>query len=114
MSEPSSSLPAVFFRPRPLENLSQTDELQSLDPIIDGKVIHIPGAGSGAEGGSAGVVGETPQIYVACGRGPRSTFRMMRHGLEVDESVSSDLHGVPNAVWTTKLKADGKSVGICF
>ena len=26
---------------------------------------------------------DTPQLYVACGRGPRSTLRVLRHGLEV-------------------------------
>ena len=26
---------------------------------------------------------DTPQIYAACGRGPRSTLRVLRHGLEV-------------------------------
>ena len=25
---------------------------------------------------------DTPQIYAACGRGPRSTLRVLRHGLE--------------------------------
>ena len=34
---------------------------------------------------------------------------MLRHGLDVEEVVSSDLPGIPNAVWTTKLKEDGKS-----
>jgi len=27
--------------------------------------------------------------------------------LEVEESVSSDLPGIPNAVWTTKRNEDG-------
>lgn len=26
---------------------------------------------------------DTPQLYVTCGRGPRSTLRILRHGLEV-------------------------------
>lgn len=26
---------------------------------------------------------DTPQLYVSCGRGPRSTLRVLRHGLEV-------------------------------
>lgn len=28
---------------------------------------------------------DTPQLYVACGRGPRSTLRVLRHGLEVSD-----------------------------
>ena len=26
---------------------------------------------------------DTPQLYTVCGRGPRSTLRVLRHGLEV-------------------------------
>lgn len=26
---------------------------------------------------------DTPQLYAACGRGPRSSMRVLRHGLEV-------------------------------
>lgn len=81
------------FTPRPLENLIQVDEVTSLDPILDAKVLNPLGA-------------DSPQIFTACGRGARSSFKMLRHGLEVQEAVSSDLPGVPNAVWTTKLRRD--------
>lgn len=30
---------------------------------------------------------DTPQLYIACGRGPRSTLRVLRHGLEVMPNV---------------------------
>jgi splicing factor 3B subunit 3 len=49
---------------------------------------------------------DTPQLYVACGRGPRSTLRILRHGLEVSEMAVSELPGNPNAVWTVKRRAD--------
>ncbi|KAF9010785.1 mono-functional DNA-alkylating methyl methanesulfonate N-term-domain-containing protein [Cyathus striatus] len=63
-------------------------------PIIDSKVLNLlPNS-------------DTPQIFTACGRGARSTLRTLRHGLEVEESVSSDLPGIPNAVWTTKRTED--------
>lgn len=95
MSDPSRPLPHAHFRPRGLDNLALADELESLDPILDSKVMNImPNS-------------DTPQIFTACGRGARSTFRMLRHGLEVEESVSSDLPGIPNAVWTTKRREDG-------
>jgi splicing factor 3B subunit 3 len=95
MSDASMPLPTAFFKPRSLENLVLVDELESLNPIVDGRVSNLLEA-----------AGETPQIFTACGRGPRSTFRMLRHGLEAEESVSSDLPGIPNAVWTTKLRED--------
>ncbi|KAG5220352.1 pre-mRNA-splicing factor rse [Salix suchowensis] len=73
----------TYFRPRPLDNLAVADEIESLDPILDSKVMNLlPNS-------------DTPQIFAACGRG---------HAVE--ESVSSDLPGIPNAVWTTKKKED--------
>ena len=95
MSDPSSPLPHVYFRPHPLDNLALAEELESLDPVLDAKVLNLlPNS-------------DTPQIFATCGRGARSTFRTLQHGLEVEEVVSSDLPGIPNAVWTTKLKEDG-------
>ncbi|OCH91653.1 hypothetical protein OBBRIDRAFT_792005 [Obba rivulosa] len=94
MANPAMPLPPAFFRPRPLDNLTLVDEMESLCPIIDSKVMNLlPNS-------------DTPQIFTACGRGARSSFRMLRHGLDVEEVVSSDLPGIPNAVWTTKLKED--------
>ena len=52
---------------------------------------------------------DTPQLYAACGRGPRSSLRVLRHGLEVTEMAVSELPGNPNAVWTVKKRADGNS-----
>lgn len=51
---------------------------------------------------------DTPQLYMACGRGSRSTLRVLRHGLEVSEMAVSELPGSPNAVWTVKRRADGE------
>lgn len=94
MADPTASLPPAYFKPHPLDNLGLADEIESLDPIIDSKVLNIlPNS-------------DTPQIFAACGRGPRSSFRTLRHGLEVEEVVSSELPGIPNAVWTTRLKED--------
>ncbi|WOO84633.1 Pre-mRNA-splicing factor RSE1 [Vanrija pseudolonga] len=88
-------LPYAFFNPRPLQNLIQAETLTSLDPILDAQVVNLLGHAS-----------DTPQIYAACGRGPRSTFRSLKHGLDVNVLVSSPLPGVPNAVWTLKLGED--------
>ncbi|GAA5860506.1 hypothetical protein JCM3774_006190 [Rhodotorula dairenensis] len=89
----SDLLPPALFRPRALENLAVADELESLAPILDAKVANYLGE-------------DTPQVYAACGRGARSTVRILRQGLEVMEAVSSELPGAPIAVWTTKLKRD--------
>lgn len=89
-------LPYAFFNPRALQNLLLVETLNSLDPITDAKVVNLLGASS-----------DTPQIYAACGRGSRSTFRTLKHGLDISQLVASPLPGVPNAVWTLKLTDDG-------
>lgn len=101
MADPTTPLPHAFFRPHALDNLALSDEIESLDPIIDSKVLNIlPNS-------------DAPQIFAACGRGSRSSLKILRHGLEVEESVSSDLPGIPNAVWTIKRKADGQFFFFC-
>ena len=82
-----------FFEARPLKNLVLVDELDSLSPIISTQIADLANE-------------DTSQLYVACGRGPRSTMRVLRHGLEVSEMAVSELPGNPNAVWTVKKKAD--------
>ncbi|XP_074601621.1 splicing factor 3b subunit 3 [Brevipalpus obovatus] len=82
-----------FFNPRSLKNLVLVDELESLSPILSCQVADIANE-------------DTPQLIMACGRGARSTLRVLRHGLEVSEMAVSELPGNPNAVWTVKRKAD--------
>jgi splicing factor 3B subunit 3 len=96
MANPTVPLPHAHFRPHPLDNVALADEAESLHPILDAKVMHsLPNS-------------DTPQIFTACGRGARSSLRMLRHGLDVEESVNSELPGIPNAVWTTKQREDGE------
>lgn len=80
----------IFFRPRTAENLNLMEALNSLNPLIDSKITNLTGA-------------DAPQIYSICGTGARSSFRTLKHGLEVSEIVESELRSVPSAVWTTKL-----------
>ncbi|TIB68603.1 hypothetical protein E3P77_00973 [Wallemia ichthyophaga] len=80
---------SVYFTQRPLDNLVPVDDRQSLAPILDAKVQSI-------------YSGDTPQIYTASGVGSRSTLRVMRHGLDVVEAVSSELPAPPNGIWTLK------------
>ena len=120
----SSAMPleegdTFFFAPRPLKNLVLVDEMESLSPVM---ACHIADLGTGL---FALVVSsneirylffiftnianeDTPQLYTLCGRGPRSSLRVLRHGLEVSEMAVSELPGNPNAVWTVKKRADGK------
>ncbi|EEY22655.1 pre-mRNA-splicing factor rse-1 [Verticillium alfalfae VaMs.102] len=89
-TDPKQSYEAVFFHPRELENLALVESIDSMNPLIDCKVANLTGE-------------DAPQIYTACGNGARSTFRILKHGLEVNEIVASELPGIPSAVWTLKL-----------
>ncbi|AEO69296.1 uncharacterized protein THITE_2119532 [Thermothielavioides terrestris NRRL 8126] len=89
-TDPRASYNPVYFHPRPLENLALVESLNSMNPLVDCKVANLTGE-------------DAPQIYAVCGNRARSTFRMLKHGLEVSEIVASELPGTPSAVWTTKL-----------
>ncbi|OJD22260.1 pre-mRNA-splicing factor rse1 [Blastomyces percursus] len=87
LSEP---LAPAYFRPRPYENVNLVESINSLNPLMDCKVANLTDD-------------DAPQIYTICGTGARSSFRTLKHGLEVSEIVESELPSVPSAVWTTKL-----------
>ncbi|GKA92845.1 splicing factor 3B subunit 3-like protein [Tanacetum coccineum] len=79
----------VLFKPKGLKNLFRIDQMESLMPIMGMKVVNL-------------FEEETPQIFTLCGRGPRSSLRILRPGLATSELSVSQLPGVPSAVWTVK------------
>jgi splicing factor 3B subunit 3 len=89
-ADPSEPYTPVYFHPRPAENVNLVESIDSMNPLTDCKVANLTEE-------------DAPQIYTISGTGARSTFRTLRHGLEVSEIVESELPGVPSAVWTTKL-----------
>ncbi|KAJ5544523.1 hypothetical protein N7461_006827 [Penicillium sp. DV-2018c] len=89
-ADPSVPTTPVYFRPRGAENVNLMESMNSLSPLISSKIVNLS-------------EDDAPQIYTICGSGARSTFRTLKHGLEVSEIVESDLQQVPSAVWTTKL-----------
>jgi len=76
-----------------LNNLGVIDVVESAAPITDALVADVCGEG-------------TPQILACCGRGTRSSLRILRHGVKVHELAVSELPGVPSAVWTLKARLD--------
>ena len=92
-AHPHGAQALVAFKPRALKNLLLYDEMSSMSPVIDMKVLDAANEG-------------VPQIYSLCGRGPRSTLRCLRHGLSVTEMAVSELPGNPSCVWTVKQKRD--------
>ncbi|XP_072952743.1 spliceosome-associated protein 130 A [Typha angustifolia] len=89
LMETEEGFQPVFFQPRGLRNLIRIDQIESLMPIMDMRVMNL-------------FEEETPQIFTLCGRGPRSSLRILRPGLAISEMAVSQLPGVPNAVWTVK------------
>ncbi|KMU90906.1 pre-mRNA-splicing factor rse1 [Coccidioides immitis H538.4] len=89
-ADPSEPLAPVYFRPRPAENLNLVESINSLNPLMSCKITNL-------------TEDDAPQFYTLSGTGARSTFRTLKHGLEVSEIVESELPSVPSAVWTTKL-----------
>jgi len=78
----------VRFNPRKLKNLDLIDEIQNLCCITDLHVEDLLNEGS-------------QQIYTLCGRGARSTLRVLKPGLTVTEIANSNLPGAI-AIWTLK------------
>jgi splicing factor 3B subunit 3 len=90
-TDPQASYTPAYFSPRPAENLSLVESIDSMNPLVDCKVANLTEE-------------DAPQIYAICGNGARSTFRTLKYGLEVNEIVASELPGIPSAVWTTKIR----------
>lgn len=89
LMETEEGFQPVFFQPRGLKNLVRIEQVESLMPIMDMKIANL-------------FEEEAPQIFTLCGRGPRSSLRILRPGLAVSEMAVSQLPGVPSAVWTVK------------
>jgi splicing factor 3B subunit 3 len=92
-TDPKAPYEPAYFYPRPAQNISLVESIPAMNPLIDCKVANITGE-------------DAPQIFSVCGNGPRSTFRMLKHGLEVNEMIASELPGIPSAVWTLKHGRD--------
>lgn len=92
-TDPKASYEPAYFYPRPAENIALVESIPAMNSLIDCKVANVTGD-------------DAPQIFSVCGSGARSTFRMLKHGLEVNEIVASELPGIPSAVWTLKLNRE--------
>jgi splicing factor 3B subunit 3 len=89
LMETEEGFQPVFFQPRALKNLIRIDDIESLMPVMDMRIANLFDE-------------ETPQLFTACGRGPRSTLRILRPGLAISEMARSMLPAEPIAVWTVK------------
>ena len=79
------------FTPRPLQNIELASQLNSLHPLMGLKAVNM-------------VYQESPELYAICGTGARSTFRNVRHGLQVTELIAQGLPEQPLRIFTTRLR----------
>ena len=93
-SSSSSSSQSAGFTPSVLQNLEPLSGLDSLAAILD-----LHAADLCKEG--------TPQLYALCGRGNRSSLRVLRYGLPVDDfTKGAMLPGTPSRVWAIRSTVD--------
>lgn len=92
-SESAARVAPLFTACSKLKNLLITDDISSLAPVTDMLVDDITGE-------------DAQQIYALCGRGNRSTLKILRQGVSVTEMAVSELPGRPVAVWTVKKSVD--------
>ncbi|GFY83635.1 cleavage and polyadenylation specificity factor (CPSF) A subunit protein [Actinidia rufa] len=82
LMETDEGFQPIYFQPRRFKNLVRIDQVESLMPIMDMKVVNLFDE-------------EAPQVFSLCGRGPRSSLRILRPGLGISEMAVSQLPGVP-------------------
>ena len=107
-------VPPLFEPRREPRNLVLVDELDSTAPLLDLKLA-APVLLRSVRGSPASSLQQQHAItpaaaaaafYAACGRGPRSTLRLLRPGAALAEVASSPLPGAPTGVWTVRRSRD--------
>ncbi|KAF2726095.1 hypothetical protein K431DRAFT_1040 [Polychaeton citri CBS 116435] len=91
--DPNDSYEPTFFHPRGLRYTSLALESSSLHPLMRTMVENPMNE-------------DAPQIYAIQGTADQSAFKTIRHGLQVQEIVSSNLGGVPyDRIWALKQRS---------
>lgn len=84
----------VYINPQPLKQLTMVDEIKSACPVLDMKVDNV-------------IRDDTSQqLVLLTGSGPRSTLRILVHGIDVDVVVNQVIRENPTHVWTLKQSAN--------
>lgn len=94
----AASVAPLFRASDKLKNLLVTDDISSLAPITDMLIGDLSTSGE-----------DSVQIHALCGRGNRSSLRVLRHGASVTEMAVSELPGRPMAVWSVRTSNDPDS-----
>jgi splicing factor 3B subunit 3 len=88
-------LEPLSFKPREeLHNLSVAGDVPSLHPLTRTDVDNLTGE-------------DMPQIYAIQGKGDKSVFKTIRHGMSVEDIISSPMGNVPyDQIWSMKRAVD--------
>ena len=108
----SASTVAPLFTPSTmLKNLVKVDSLASLAGLTDMAITHGPandfgdGNNSNSDGSNVMAMQHADNVlrmHALCGKGHRSTWRVLKYGSKVLEMARTDLPGTPIGVWTLK------------
>ena len=107
----TAMVPPLFEPRKEPRNLVLVDELDSMSPLLDLKLAapvllrSIKGESSSSQHAITPAAAAAA-FYAACGRGPRSTLRLLRPGAALAEVASSPLPGAPTGVWTVRRNRD--------
>lgn len=92
-ADPLETYTPMYFKPRGLKNLSLAVDPPSLHPLMRTRVENLTGE-------------DAPQIYALQGTGNKSVFKTIRHGLEVEEVISTEIGSVPwDNLWSLKHRS---------
>lgn len=83
-----------YIKVQPLKNLVMIDEVKSACPVVDMKIENALGDET------------SNQLVTLSGRGPRSTLRVLVHGIDVDVVLNHPIEANPIRVWTLKQSLD--------
>lgn len=93
--DPSNGITSESFQPRrELKHLTVATSVPALHPLTRTRVDNLTGE-------------DMPQIYALQGKGDQSTFKTIRHGMSVEDLVSSAMGNVPyDQIFTMKRSVD--------
>lgn len=92
-ADPADEYTPTYFQPRGLTFTGLAVDVPSQHPLMRTRVENLTGE-------------DAPQIYGIQGTGNRSVFKTTRHGLEVQEIVSSPLGNIPfDNMWSLKHRS---------
>lgn len=85
---------AVYFHARPAENIALVESTETMNPTMECRALNLLADE------------DAPQIYSICGTGCRSAFKMLKHGIQVNDMGGEKLPVPPTAVWAIKKRRD--------